>query len=63
MKLQIIYCYLMNVLQKAIPFINVFATVPNRKTVEAIAEGERIAHDPNLPGYRDMESLRKALNS
>ncbi|MBQ6471221.1 MAG: AraC family transcriptional regulator [Victivallales bacterium] len=37
--------------------------VPNRETIEAIEEGERIAHAPNVPGYRDMKSLRKALDS
>ena len=49
--------------QKAIPFIITSAPVLNKETLEAIEEGERIAHDPNVPGYRDMESLRKALNS
>ncbi len=53
----------MNMLHKAIPFINVSAPVPNWKTVEAIDEGERIAHNPKVSGYRDIESLRKALNS
>ena len=49
--------------QKAIPFIISSAPVLSRDTLEAIDEGDRIAHDPNVPGYRDMESLRKALNS
>ncbi len=49
--------------QKSIPFIITSAPLPNRETLEAIAEGERIAHDPNVPGYKDMESLRRALNS
>ena len=48
---------------KAIPFIVTSAPVPNRETMEAIEEGERIAHDPTVPGYKDMDSLRKALNS
>ena len=37
--------------------------IPNSETVEAIEEGERIAQDPNVPGYRDMKSLRQALDS
>ena len=48
---------------RAIPFIITAAPIPNRETMEAIAEGERIAHDPNVPGYKDMDSLRKALNA
>ena len=48
---------------KAIPFIVTSAPVPNRETLEAIEEGERIAHDPGVPGYKDMDSLRRALNS
>ena len=48
---------------KAIPFIVTSAPVPNRETLEAIEEGERIANDPKVPGYKDMDSLRKALNS
>ena len=48
---------------KAIPFIVTSAPMPNRETMEAIEEGERIAHDPTVPGYKDMDSLRKALNS
>lgn len=49
--------------QRAIPFIISVTPVPNRETLEAIEEGERIAHDPKVPGYKDMESLREALNS
>ena len=37
--------------------------LPNRETQEAIEEGERIARDPNVKGYHDMESLKAALNS
>ena len=48
---------------KAIPFIVTSVPVPNRETMEAIKEGERIAHDPTVPGYKDMDSLRKVLNS
>ena len=48
---------------RASPFIITSAPVPNRETLEAIEEGERIAHDPNVPGYKDMDSLRRALNS
>ena len=48
---------------RAIPFTISATPMPNRATREAIEEGERIAHDPNVPGYKDMDSLRRALNS
>ncbi len=48
---------------RAIPFIVTSAPVPNRETLEAIEEGERIAYDSSVPGYKNMDSLRKALNS
>ena len=35
----------------------------NQETVDAIAEGHRIANDPSVPGYRDMKSLFEALDS
>lgn len=35
--------------------------VPNEVTKEAIEEGLNILNDPNVEGYQDMESLRKAL--
>ena len=47
----------------AIPFVISSSPIPKKETLMAIEEGERIAHDPNAQGYRDMDSLRKALNS
>ena len=35
----------------------------NQETLDAIEEGHRIANDPNVPVYHDMESLIKALES
>jgi len=35
----------------------------NQETLDAIAEGHRIANDPNAPVFHDMESLIKALES
>ncbi len=49
--------------RRAIPFAVTADPIPNRETMAAIAEGERIAYDPGVKGYRDMESLIKALNS
>lgn len=48
--------------QQAIPFA-ITANVPSKATIEAIKEGERIAHDPKVQGYNDIDSLFKALNS
>ena len=36
---------------------------PNETTREAIEEGRRIARDPDAAGYRDMDSLRAALDA
>jgi DNA-damage-inducible protein J len=36
---------------------------PNQITLDAMAEADRIAHDKNVPGYTDMESLIAALES
>ena len=33
----------------------------NQETVDAIAEGHRLANDPDAPVYHDMESLIKSL--
>lgn len=35
--------------------------VPNKETLEAIEEGNRIAYDPNVPSYDTIEDLRRAL--
>ena len=35
---------------------------PNRVTVSAIEEGRRIAADPSVKGYKDMNELREALD-
>lgn len=34
---------------------------PSEATRKAIEEGRRIADDPTIPGYKDIESLRSAL--
>ena len=35
---------------------------PNRTTVSAIEEGRRIASDPAVKGYKDINELREALD-
>ena len=52
--------YVQIIKTKAIPFF-LEAHMPNKETIEAIEEGERIAKDPNRKGYSDIESLKKAL--
>lgn len=36
---------------------------PNEETALAMLESERIAYDPNVKGYSDMDSLREALDA
>ena len=49
--------------QRAIPFRVTASPKVNQETIEAIAEGARLANDPSATGYRDMNSLIEALNS
>lgn len=37
--------------------------VPNTATAAAIEEGRKLAHDPAAQGYRDMATLRAALDA
>ncbi len=46
--------------EQGIPF-DVVREVPNAITAAAIEEGRRIAHDPSVKGYTDMDELRTAL--
>lgn len=34
---------------------------PNRKTIKALKEGEKIANNPNVKGYTNMKDLMEAL--
>jgi len=47
--------------EHGIPF-SLKLDIPNAETAAAIEEGRRIAHDDSVPGYHDMESLKKALD-
>jgi len=53
--------------KKDIEEIESLATViasatPNNETLKAITEAERIAHDPKVKGFIDMESLKAAID-
>jgi len=48
-------------LNNGLPFELKVPRVPNAETIEAIEEGRRIAKDPNVKGYTDMNELWKAL--
>lgn len=52
--------YVQIIKTQSIPFF-LEAHYPNKETIKAIKEGERIAKDPNRKGYSDIESLKKAL--
>lgn len=43
-----------------IPF-EVAVDRPNRKTIRAMKEGDRIASDPNVKGYNNVKDLMEAL--
>lgn len=45
-----------------IPF-KITTEIPNRETVSAMLEAERIAKDPTVKGYTDMDELLADLNS
>ena len=47
---------------QAIPF-SISRGITNRVTLAATREAERIAEDPEVPGYRDRASLQKSLES
>ena len=47
---------------QAIPF-SISRGITNRATLAAMREAERIAEDPEVPGYRDRASLQKSLES
>ena len=34
---------------------------PNKETIAAMLEAERIAHDPNVKGYNDLDELFEEL--
>lgn len=48
--------------EQGIPF-EVRRDVPNAETIAAIEEGRRIANDPNVKGYDNMEDLIRDLES
>ena len=53
--------YLKKAVEKqGIPF-EVTREIPNEETIAAIEEGRKIAHDPNIKGYTNVEELKAAL--
>ncbi|EIK87035.1 type II toxin-antitoxin system RelB/DinJ family antitoxin [Gardnerella greenwoodii] len=47
--------------ENGIPF-SLKLEVPNDTTIAAIEEGRRIASNPSVKGYRNMEDLKAALD-
>lgn len=47
--------------ENGIPF-SLTLEVPNEKTMHAIEEGRRIAHDSSVKGYTSMDKLKSALD-
>ncbi len=50
------------VLRNGIPF-SISMPEYNHETIEAMIEAKRIAHDPDVKGYTNMQDLMAALNS
>ena len=46
---------------QGIPFE--IARTPNAETIAAMREAERIAYDPNVKGYNNLDDLFKALKA
>ena len=46
--------------EEGIPF-QINASRPNKVTIEAMLEAERIARDPNVKAYRDVDSMFEEL--
>lgn len=46
--------------ENGIPF-NLKLEMPNNRTVAAIEEGRKIAHDTGVKGYSNIDDLREAL--
>lgn len=47
--------------ENGIPF-SLKLNMPNETTLAAIAEGRRIAVDPNVKGYKSLNNLKEALD-
>lgn len=47
--------------EHGIPF-SLKLEIPNDTTIAAIEEGRRIASDPRIKGYRNMDDLKAALD-
>ncbi len=50
------------VLRNGLPF-SVSMPEYNSETIEAMIEAKRIAHDPDVKAYTNMQDLMKALNA
>ena len=48
------------VLRGGLPF-NIEVPRYNQRTLDAMEEARRISRDPDIPGYTNMDELRKAL--
>lgn len=46
--------------QQRIPF-EIGLEIPNAETVAAMREAERIAHDPGVKGYTDVDEMMREL--
>ena len=49
-----------SVRENKIPF-EISRNIPNSVTIAAFEEGDRVAYDDSVKGYKDISSLREAL--
>lgn len=42
-------------------FISCFTNIPNKETEQAMLEADRIAHDPNVKAYDDIDEMFREI--
>ncbi|MBP0963738.1 MAG: hypothetical protein J5999_00400 [Oscillospiraceae bacterium] len=48
-------------LKTFIDFIRSFMDIPNKETEQAMLEADRIAHDPNVKAYDDIDEMFREI--
>ena len=48
-------------LKTFIDFIRSFTDIPNKETEQAMLEADRIAHDPNVKAYDDIDEMFREI--
>ncbi len=48
-------------LKTFIDFIRSFTDIPNKETEQSMLEADRIAHDPNVKAYDDIDEMFREI--